>query len=183
MTGGLAGLRVVWGAADAADRRRTSRRLLEDLLPGAPIRSGPCPRCGGSHGPLRAEGAAEAISVTYAGGLAVVASIPHAVASSIGIDAERGDDDSPAGIDRMRPGTTLRDWTRIEAALKADGRGLDVDPAVVRIHGAPDDWTAVLPGRSMPILGIDAAGPEGIVLSVAIVPAAAAAAAGNPPSA
>jgi 4'-phosphopantetheinyl transferase len=183
VSGRLDGLRIVWDDVGTGDRRATSRRLLDELLPGAVIRSGPCRRCGGPHGPVRAEGAADAVSVTYAGGLAIVASIPRSVASSIGIDAERGDADSPARIDRMRAGATVRDWTRVEAALKADGRGLDVDPALVRLDHRSDGWTAALPGSPAPILGIDAVGPEGVVLSVAIVPAGARAAAAGRPSA
>jgi 4'-phosphopantetheinyl transferase len=182
VTAGLDGLRLAWGDADAGDRRQTSRRLLGGLLPGSEIRSGPCARCGGAHGRPYAAGSPEEISVSYAGGVAVVAVIPRTVAHSIGIDAERGHDDSPAAIDRMRPGATLRDWTRVEAALKADGRGLEVDPTRVRVEITPDGWIAAVPDRPTPILGRDVAGPAGVVLSVAIVPAETVAVRVDPPS-
>ena len=170
MGDGLDAVRIAWDDADADDRRRTSRRLIDALLPGAVVRSGPCARCGGSHGRPRVEDIAAEISVAYAGRRAYAASVPRSHAVSLGIDAEEGDDRSPAGVERMRPATTLRDWTRIEAALKADGRGLAVDPALVRIDGGPDAWTATLPGRPTPIVGRDVPGPPGVVLSVAIAP-------------
>jgi 4'-phosphopantetheinyl transferase len=173
----LAGLRFSWAEVAGAERRTTSRQLLDELLPGSgAIRSGPCARCGGAHGPARIEGSDHVVSVAYAGARAFAAAIPRTVAYSVGIDAEQGDADAPADIERMRPGTSLREWTRVEAALKADGRGLSVDPALVRIRTSADGWTATVPGRAMPLVGVDAAGPEGFVVSVAIVPAASAAA-------
>ncbi|MCC4908868.1 4-phosphopantetheinyl transferase [Microbacterium sp. cx-59] len=176
MHSGLDAVRIRWADADPGDRRGTSRLLLGDLLPGAVVRAGPCARCGGAHGRPHVEGGLDEVSVAYAAGRAFVAAVSRSVATAVGIDAEAGAPDAPARIDRMRPETTLREWTRIEAALKADGRGLTLDPALVRIRTAADGWTAFVPGRSAPIVGRDLDGPAGVVLSVAIVPAEAAAA-------
>lgn len=181
MTDALAAVRIDWSAPtrQTADRRAAARRLVAGLVPGAVVVAGPCPRCGGPHGRPRVEGADAEASLSYAGGRAIVAVAPRADADGIGVDAEVGHPDDLADVERMRPGTTLREWTRIEAALKADGRGLAVDPGLVRIEGTRQAWTAFLPDRPEPLLGRDADGPAGIVLSVAIVPVARAA---RPPS-
>lgn len=173
---GLDRVRLAWERVDPLDRRATSRRLLRMLDPAlTQIRSGPCPRCGGAHGRPTAPGRDTVISVTYAGGFAIVAVLPAAAGASLGVDAQAGLSDGPATMDRVRPGTTVREWTRIEAALKADGRGLAVDPGRVRLEDQPGGWRAIVPDRSSPILGVDANGPEGLVVSLAMIPAAAAA--------
>lgn len=181
MVDALDAVRIGWSAsiAETSDRRTAARRLVAELVPDAVVVAGPCPRCGGPHGRPRVEGAAAEASLSYADGRAVVAVVPRDVAASIGIDAEAGHPDDLAHVERMRPGTTLREWTRVEAALKADGRGLAVDPALVRIEGTGETWLAFLPDRRAPFRGRDADGPAGIVVSVAVAPAAGAA---RPPS-
>jgi 4'-phosphopantetheinyl transferase len=167
-------MRFAWDLADPGDRRATSRRLARMLDPGLiDLRSGPCGRCGGPHGRPSAPGADAALSVTYAGGYALVAVLSAGAGAAIGVDAEAGRPGDPAALSRLRPGATLRTWTRIEAALKADGRGLAVDPSRVRIEEDGDHWRAFVPGRSNAVLGIDVAGPPGIVVSAALLPAAA----------
>jgi 4'-phosphopantetheinyl transferase len=174
---GLDRVRIAWDRVDPGDRRLTSRRLLRMLDPAlTEIRSGPCPRCGGAHGRLTTPGRDTGISVTYAGGLAIVAVLPEAAGAAIGVDAQAGTAGDQAAMDGVRPGTTVREWTRIEAALKADGRGLAVDPGRVRLEDQPDGWRAIVPGRGAPILGVDVDGPAGLVVSLAMIPAAAAAA-------
>ncbi|MBF4617707.1 4-phosphopantetheinyl transferase [Clavibacter sp. VKM Ac-2873] len=85
-----------------------------------------CATCGGAHGrPVL--GGSRALDglhacVAHAGDAVVVA---VSADGPIGIDAEPRDREGP-------PGMTLADWVRIEAVLKADGRGLAVDPARVR---------------------------------------------------
>ncbi len=64
-------------------------------------------------------------------------------------------------------------WTRAEAALKADGRGLNIEPAAVRVELSPDGWRAVVPGRSAPFEVRELTGPPGVVVSAAWLPAAA----------
>jgi 4'-phosphopantetheinyl transferase len=104
--------------------------------------------------------------VSYAAGLAVVAAAPAGAARAIGVDAEAGPDrpmPALAGLFAPRHPPTLREWTRIEAALKADGRGLRVEPRDVRLDGA----TAVVPSSATVEL-FDVDGPAGLVVSFAI---------------
>jgi 4'-phosphopantetheinyl transferase len=85
-----------------------------------------CATCGGEHGRpvLGGSRALDGLhaSVTHAGDAVVVA---VSADGPIGIDAEPRGRATP-------PGMTLAGWVRIEAVLKADGRGLRVDPARVR---------------------------------------------------
>ncbi|MDN4615278.1 hypothetical protein P5G50_12555 [Leifsonia sp. F6_8S_P_1B] len=97
-----------------------------------------CPDCGRSHGRPRAKGEATLhLALSHAAGhaFAVAASAP------VGIDAEALDTD-PARLREAaallahpvdRPRAALRAWTATEAVLKADGRGLRVDPSAVRL--------------------------------------------------
>ncbi|WP_125131419.1 chemotaxis protein CheY [Microbacterium sp. 10M-3C3] len=137
------------------------------MLPGAEVVS-VCSRCGGDHGRPVLRGGGPALSIAYAGGYAVVA--VAAEASAVGIDAEpeRSDD---LNLDRvLRAGAGLRDWVRVEAVLKADGRALRIDPGAVRITEEEDRWCARFPRRAGSITGWDAAGPPGMLVSVAVIP-------------
>lgn len=106
------------------------------------------------------------VSLAYAGELVAAAAAPADRVMAIGIDVERGNaetiltDLSPL----MAPPPSLREWTRIEAALKADGRGLQVAPDAVRI---PAD-AAFVPGRDHPIALHHAPAPPGYVVSLAV---------------
>ncbi|MDQ0744229.1 4'-phosphopantetheinyl transferase [Clavibacter sp. B3I6] len=84
-----------------------------------------CATCGGPHGRpvLGGSRALDGLhaSVAHAGDAVVVAVSEH---GPIGIDAEPRGREAP-------PGITLAEWVRIEAVLKADGRGLLVDPSLV----------------------------------------------------
>lgn len=102
-----------------------------------------CPDCGRSHGrPRLPTRPSLHLSLSHAAGLAfaVAASAP------IGIDAEPlGTDPARlAGAAALLPGRgdALRRWTAVEAVLKAEGRGLRVDPVEVRLRGR----TATLQG-------------------------------------
>jgi hypothetical protein len=95
-----------------------------------------CPVCGGPHGRPLATGARRPVhvSVAHAAGraFAVAADVP------VGIDAEPRSTSSArrrAVRDLLARGsaTPLADWTRVEAILKADGRGLRVDPREVAL--------------------------------------------------
>ena len=85
-----------------------------------------CATCGGPHGRPVLGGSRDLdalhASVAHAGDTVVVA---VSADGPVGIDAEPRGREAP-------PGTTLEVWVRIESVLKADGRGLAVDPARVR---------------------------------------------------
>ncbi len=179
---GFAGVRVRWTAVpDGAMRRDVAWDLVRTLLPDPSARiTNECPRCGGPHGPVHIDRAGVHASVTYAGGFAVVC-VADDRAASVGIDAEpetheRRDAAGLTGI--VRPGefASVRDWTRVEAVLKADGRGLAVDPAAVAIVAEGTSWTASVDGSDRAFVGRDVAGPPGIVVSVALEPISGAAA-------
>lgn len=171
MTGAPTSLRLAWSRVPAGLARRTAAwELIRDLVPGAAL-SNRCARCGGDHGPVRIAGAEFEASVTYAGDHAVVAVVSRAEAAAVGIDAELVDDPRRdavglAGVLGERP-ADVRAWTRVEATLKADGRGLRLDPALVDVVGTAASWTARVPGRAFALSGVDLDGPTGIVLSAA----------------
>jgi 4'-phosphopantetheinyl transferase len=172
------------------ERRRRGRVLLREaavLLWGEgadAVVTARCPRCGGDHGrPAVTDtrsGRHLGGSVTHAGTVTLVALGPAAV----GIDAERVAGD-PARFDAIRAVTggtpadgreALRLWTTVEAVLKADGRGLEVDPTRVRIEGPPGvaGATARVDGGPLfQIAGFDlpdvdsSAAHDGLVVSVA----------------
>lgn len=142
-----------------------------------------CLRCGADHGQPRFATAPVVVSISYSGDRAVVAVAPRADASAVGIDIERepvGDPQHPltALAPLFAPSTppTLREWTLVEAALKADGRGLNVDLSQVEIEprasGRAENSRAVrIPGRSAPVDARAIDGPAGFILSAAMVAA------------
>lgn len=162
-----AGVVVRWRAI-AADtpRREVSRALLTELLPGARFVSR-CAACGGDHGRVRVEGSSLHASIAYVPGWAVVAVVPSEVARHVGVDAVPAD---AAGWERVATGGA-RAWARIEAALKADGRGLRVDPDRIDVRDEADGWWARVDGGPR-LLGFDVAGPPDVLVSVALEPAA-----------
>jgi 4'-phosphopantetheinyl transferase len=143
------------------------------MLPSGARLDNPCVRCGGRHGAIIVENAPFVASVSYAGDLAVVAVSPRTEeVSAIGVDAEPDVDRrrDAAGLRGVLGGdgdVTVREWTRVEAALKADGRGLRVDPARVQLQDGSRGWTARVPGGGE-IDGWDAAAPAGVTVSVAV---------------
>lgn len=192
---------VLLAYARSSSPRATGRLLLAELVgelvPGVAPRSDVafstvCARCGGDHGPPVAIGLPVSVSVSYAGSLVVVGAVHARDAAALGIDIEA----APPGAQRPMadlaplfapgPPPDLRGWTMIEAALKADGRGLRVAPSevVLGVPAAPGDGAAPpsvlgeaavlvsVPGRSDLIEVARAGGPVGHVLSVAVVPAA-----------
>lgn len=170
-------VRLAWSTVPPGTARRdVAWRLLREWAPGAAL-SNPCPRCGGPHGPVRLDGSDLVASVTYAAGFALVGVAPGRLATALGIDAEPTTDPrrDAAGLQgTLGPGrpADVRSWTRVEAVLKADGRGLRVDPALVEIAESAAGWSARLPDRFRPFTGLDLEGPRGIVVSAAIVPTA-----------
>jgi 4'-phosphopantetheinyl transferase len=131
--------------------RALLHQLLGELQPGVvhQLDAGPCPHCGGAHGPVVVADAAAVVSLSYAADLVVAAVAPAQLISAVGLDAEP----NTAGSERLTdlakliggaPASALRRWTQLEAVLKADGRGLRVDPQRVliqadqaRIEGEP----------------------------------------------
>ncbi|WP_307486925.1 hypothetical protein [Microbacterium trichothecenolyticum] len=159
-------MRVAWRIVSAgADRREVSRSLLTELLPGARL-SSRCSRCGGDHGRVRVSGAEVTASVSYASGWAIVA--VRDGDQRVGIDAVAAD---ATGLDRVLPGADARTWARVEAVLKADGRGLAVDPARVRIvERADGEWSSTIDGAAAGV-GFDVEAPPGVVVAVAVASA------------
>ncbi|WP_279366474.1 hypothetical protein [Microbacterium testaceum] len=196
------GIRLVWREVPAGSARRdVSRALLAELLPGARFRSR-CPACGGDHGRIRVEGADAAVSVSYVEGWAVA--VAARGYERVGLDAVPAD---AGGLERVLPAEAYlwptgvaeritraspaggpdraqaRAWARVEAVLKADGRGIVVDPQQVEVALDGTTWLArVRPvprgqawSRSDDELvagargwrGWDLDGPDGVVLAVA----------------
>jgi len=143
-------------AAPATAERFVFGRVLLRLLAGELTGSHPssisvvacCPRCGGPHGRPRLEGSGAllerlSVSIAHCAGAVVVAA---STAGVVGVDVElaEGSPERSAQITRIagapfstggvRPADPILHWTRIEAALKADGRGLELDPRQVRVH-------------------------------------------------
>ncbi|MFT2690007.1 4'-phosphopantetheinyl transferase family protein [Clavibacter zhangzhiyongii] len=143
--------------ARTAAGRAALRELAAELVGAQPdevtIRAR-CATCGGAHGRpvLGGSRALDALhaTVAHAGGAVVVA---VSAEGPIGIDAEPRGRATP-------PGMTLGRWMRIEAVLKADGRGLRVDPDRVRF--ADDAWG--------PVAWIDGEPARYRVLDVALAP-------------
>jgi 4'-phosphopantetheinyl transferase len=167
--------------ADGFDVRRRSEflrgralvaRLVSRLAPATPgweLASGVCRRCGASHGPVVVAGAPVLASLAYADdGLVVAAAAPVADAGRLGIDveADAADETRRADLTRLLGGTdepVLRRWTRIEALLKADGRGLLVDPGGVRLRPG----SGRILGESTRYRLADVPGPSGYLISLA----------------
>lgn len=152
-------IRVVWTMRDGAEPRTAAAGLVRDAT-GRALRHGPCARCGGDHGRPRLEGGGS-VSLAYAGDLVVAA---LAADGDIGVDVEQGAASSPARLDRLAPGATLRDWTRFEAATKAVGGDLR-DGAHLPVVTEGEIWRAAVAGRAVHGREVDA--PAGFVISVA----------------
>lgn len=131
-----------------------------------------CPRCGRDHGVPRTRGFV--LSVSHAHDLVAVAvsrgSAPMAIDVEHAASSTRVAELAP--LFAPRPAPDLAEWTRIEAAVKADGRGLAIDPADVRLQAETvgaflQEWTAELPGRASRLPVMTLAGPPGYTLSAA----------------
>lgn len=129
-----------------------------------------CPDCGRSHGRPTVTGAPRPVhvSLTHAGGraYAVAAAVP------IGLDVEpvdvpeaRREAVASALLDVAPPPDgvdPLAHWTRIEAVLKADGRGLRVDPRDVVFAG---DRARVVDAD--PVYAVQTRRGGGVIVSIA----------------
>jgi 4'-phosphopantetheinyl transferase len=111
--------------------RALLRELAGELLgvdPAAVPLSAPCPDCGREHGRPRIIGSDLRVSLSHGADAVVTAAVGGA---RVGIDVESATA-VVADLAPLIPHPTLVGWTRIEAVLKADGRGLRVDPGAVR---------------------------------------------------
>jgi len=161
--------------APARHRLRVGRLLIHHLVaerfPSAThwaVAPGRCGRCGAAHLGPRLSGVPALASVAYADGLVVAAVAPVAQVGRLGVDAERDtlEQDRLDDLHRLIGQSSekvVRRWTRVQAVLKADGRGLLVDPGAVwlRRGGA---WIA---GQKSSYLLADVAGPPGFLVSLA----------------
>jgi len=139
--------------------------------------SGECRRCGTRHAGVEIEGAPVLASVSYADGIVVAAVADTALTHRLGVDVEADAADQTRTDDLQRllgasSEAVLRRWTRVEAVLKADGRGLLIDPGAVwlRRGGA---WIA---GEAESYVVTEVPGPAGYLVSLAWSAAAASAA-------
>ena len=134
---------------DAARAFLAGRRLLHDLVAALAgvdaaevVVEARCPICGGgAHG--RPAVVAPEAATRLQLGLAHTDTAVVAVAAwdrAVGVDVELSDaphtperDHAIATVAGTSGDDPLAHWTRVEAVLKADGRGLRVDPRTVRI--------------------------------------------------
>lgn len=141
---------------------------------------GHCPDCGRDHGrPVvrRADGSDVDVwvSIAHARNRSWIAAT---LDGPIGVDVEAVDQpegrveaitsalgDDPASAAEQDPAALLRRWTSVEAVLKADGRGLRVDPSAVSIgaHG-----TAAIGEETARYRLLEVEQPPGYALSVAV---------------
>lgn len=162
-------VRIGW-ATGADARAAVLLRLLQDAGTPDDTVAHACPRCGSTeHGPLRSSSGTTVLSLSHAGDLTVGAIARADAAASVGVDVEAGR--GPMRLAELavlfapaQP-PTLREWTMIEAVVKADGRGLRIAPTDIRFDGT----AAHIAGRS-PLRIAEVDGPSGYVISVAIDP-------------
>ena len=105
---------------------------LLDLPPAAVDLVAVCPDCGGPHGRPAIPGSALRLSLSRGAGVVVAAA---SWGAEVGVDVEPIDvsPERLAAIGSVTGEASVLHWTRVEAVLKADGRGLRVDPARVSL--------------------------------------------------
>ena len=111
------------------------RQLASELLGVAPDQVhliASCPDCGREHGKPHVADSRLQLALTHSADVVVAAASWDA---AVGIDVEPLDQPAAAvaAIGALTGEDSLLRWTRIEAILKADGRGLRVDPSRVAL--------------------------------------------------
>lgn len=165
---------IAWtdaGTADRPQRRAVGDALLARLVEDLGVAASSsrtaigrrCPVCDSTgHGRPVAD-APVALSVSYAGSMVAAAAVRLEDAASVGIDIEPAERETGdlRGLFSPAPAPDIAGWTRIEAVLKADGRGIRIEPSSVVIDGT----RAVHPG---PYEVVTIGGPVGFVVSCAV---------------
>ena len=107
---------------------------LDSVAPGSVAIEARCTDCGGPHGQPRVLGSRLRVSVAHCPAAIVVVAARE---RTIGVDVESvaGPRSRVDAIGAVTGIASLEHWTRVEAVLKADGRGLRVDPRSVEIMG------------------------------------------------
>ncbi len=146
------------------------RELAAELL-GADPREVPlsahCLDCGQPHGRPVLNGTRLHMSLSRTAGVVVAAANWD---SAVGIDVESAAV-APERLDAVESLTGIRSlqhWTRVEAVLKADGRGLRVDPGSVRVRPRGSRLDAAVLGSPVRYRMLDLAPGDGIVGSIAV---------------
>ncbi|CAN5287777.1 hypothetical protein BH11ACT4_BH11ACT4_21930 [soil metagenome] len=160
-------------AGDRAEAFLAGRMLLRALaaeltgVAAADIRiAARCPDCGGPHGRPVIEGSRLHVGLAHCP-TAVVAAASWD--GPIGIDVEQspGSPEAVAAIGALTGLADLRHWTRVEAVLKADGRGLRVDPAAVSVNESARGVEGAIAGSSARYLLTEPRLPGGLLATVA----------------
>jgi len=135
--------RTRWGETPENQRatfvagRVLLRELASDLLGISPALvqiAAMCVDCGGSHGRPELVGAPYFLSLSHT----PEAVVAVASDSRVGVDAEpnAGSAARVDAVEKLTGRASIAHWTAVEAILKADGRGLRVDPREVEVDGA-----------------------------------------------
>lgn len=163
---GMRGLQIRW--ARSPDPHATGRLLLRELIaaaghPDVPI-TARCPDCDAAHGQPLAVGTGWHVSLSYSGDFVVAA----ACRVPVGVDVEAlmQPEERLDAINKLTGIRSLVAWTRTEAVLKADGRGLRVDPLHVTFEGD----TATLDGVSYDLREIEVEPQLLVSVATAVAP-------------
>lgn len=117
--------------------RLVLRGLAAQLLSVSPIDVplvATCPDCGGPHGRPEILGSSLRVSLSHGAGVVVAAAV---WGSAVGVDVESAvvSPERVLAIGELAGRASVQHWTRVEAVVKADGRGLRVDPSRVTVEG------------------------------------------------
>lgn len=104
---------------------RTLVSELTGLNPADVPLAATCPDCERPHGCPTLDGIPLGVSLAHTDGLVVAAAAWN---RPVGIDVERDRPGAESAIGSLTGYAALEHWVRVEAVLKADGRGLRVDP-------------------------------------------------------